>query len=223
GREDHDGTRVAGENALQGLQEHALFLVVDGAPADQDRPGTGGFKALAKVRHQRRWVSRLQLELQVSCDFDSRFGCAQLGESRLVLVRLCEKQVDIANDVLEPPAQACVSADGTVGNPRVDDCYRGAAAFGKTQEVGPEFRFGNDDESGPQRVEIGADRKSQIDGEVENTFAAEAGASEPLSGIGRCGDHDAIGRPSRSHLFDQAADRQNLSYGNRVYPDGRLR
>src|SRR5512133_2943162 len=120
---------MAGQNALESLQEHAFFFIVDRAPTDQDRPGMGGLKAFAKMSNQRGRQARLQFELQVAGDFHAYFWNPQIDEARAVLISLREKQIHVADDLAEPPADPQITADGTIGNAGIDYGDRGAGTL----------------------------------------------------------------------------------------------
>ena len=124
--------------------------------------------------------------------------------------------------LLQPPAQSHVPADGAIGEAGIDDRHRSAVAFRKSQEVRPEFGLGNNDEPGTKGFHVGPDGEPEVDWEVEDALTAETGPCQFLSCISGGRDNDAVCRPARPHLLDQTANRQDLTDGNRVYPDSWL-
>ena len=97
-----------------------------------------------------------------------------------------------------------------------------AGSARQAEEVRPEFCLCDHDELWAERVEVGTNGKTQINGEVEDVVSPKTIARELLTCVGCSGNDHAIARQPHSQLIDQTADCEHFTHRNRVHPDGRL-
>src|SRR5690242_13771567 len=95
-------------------------------------------------------------------------GRADIGEAASVLGSLREKQINVLKNTAQQTAPAAISGERAIGDASIHDGNRNIAVFRETDEVRPEFGFGDDDEFGAQRRKVWSDAEAKINWEIED-------------------------------------------------------
>src|ERR1700722_212199 len=98
-----------------------------------------------------------------------------------------------------------------IGNARIYYSDSRSTAVRQTQEVRPEFGFGNHDQFRPQQSQIRPDRKAEIHGKVENVLFAEMVARQPLTSVSCGRDYNSMLGVTLPQFRDQTPDRHHFT------------
>lgn len=125
----------------------------------------------------------------------------------------------MAQDLLERPGEAPVIGPGAIRDAGIDHGNSRSAGMGEAYKVRPEFRFRKHDYFRAQRTQVGTDRKSEIQGEIEGVLRSEAFLGESVSRVGGGRNYDTVLGKGLTDLGNQACYCQNFADGNGMDPD----
>ena len=151
---------------------------------------------------------------------DAGGGGSDLAEAVGSLFALGEEERDFGEDGVPETADAQVAGKGAVGDAGVGDGDGDVSAVALGEEAGPELGLHEDEEVGPEEVQVAADGGGEVEGEIEDVGGGKAPAGEVLAGGGGGRDEDEVIREGGLEVLDEALGSEGFSDGDGVEPDG---
>lgn len=128
----------------------------------------------------------LDIRLQIPGHLDPLGRKADCLQPSSVTIGLDEKAVELAQQRLSQDSEPEISFEGALGYPPVDQEDRPASFLGLSEEVGPKFRFGQDEQVGPQPGKKSPDCPAQIQRDQEDRIGlGQLLLGDPIAGIGQ--------------------------------------
>src|SRR3990170_4333176 len=160
------------------------------------------------------------IELQVAGNDHRVRPRPDLPYPRGVRLGLHAEQIDVRKDLLEKYPEFQIIFVRVRRYPAIDDCRGDAAFFQVPEEIGPEFRFGNEHDDRIDAVDDPAHDPGVIERKVEDRVRFRHPLARREIAGDRHGGKDQA--PARIFLFqlpDHRVRGHDLSHGHRVHPD----
>ena len=188
--------------------EQCFFLTVERATGDHKTKALClGLKQIGCARP----VSAAHIEFQISGHRNALRQTADRLQPLRVQLALRQHVAELAEKRPPEPAQPAVARPRAVGDAGVNHCDGDPAAEAAIEEVGPEFGFGQDEETGFQRVQVRAHGPGQVKRAIEDTVGTESRTCQTLPSAGCGGNYDSITRQCPVEFRNQAADGQHFA------------
>ena len=126
---------------------------------------------------------------------------------------------DSADEWLPGALENLITGPGAVRDAGVDYGYGDVAAEAGAEQVGPEFRFGKDEQAGLQGVEVGAYGPGQVERAVKDALGSEEIAGQFLPSAGSGGDYDKEVLELVVECSNEPGDSEHLTDRDGMEPD----
>ena len=196
--------------------EQGRFFAVEGASRDD----------YAQKRSERLnepsslgLLRRAHVKFEIAGHCDALRQAAKRVKAFGVDVALCENASDLAENRTPEAAKHLVARPRTVGDACIDYCYGNLAAKAAVEQVGPEFCLREDQQYGPESIEIGTDCPGKVQRTIENPVRPEPFTGERMAGARGGRDQQSMIGKSRTQFLNQPARGQHLTHRDGMQPD----